>query len=137
MSMRSEVHAGAAALSRPEQVETVEMELALDMHEPSAENFEACVRGAAEVVGGEILFDVPSDGSVEDASRIAAIRVPGATESRIVFAVLDEDEREIRVADREEVGERFHGFAEAYVGVLKRIRDDLVEDDETPATLAS
>ncbi len=105
--------------------ETVEIELALDLQEPATRPFEDCVRSAVEVIGGEILFDVPADASLEDASRIAAVRVPGEHRDRIVFAILNEQETSIRVADRDEVGDRFYGFAHAFVGVLERIRDDL------------
>ncbi|KQT88096.1 hypothetical protein [Aurantimonas sp. Leaf443] len=111
-------HAGGA-------LEAVEFELALDLHDPQEQGFEDCVRQAASVIGGEILFDMPADGSIEDASRIAAIRIPGGARERIVFAVLDAEGVTIRVPERQEVGERFYGFARAFVGVLTRIRDDL------------
>lgn len=123
--MQSETSAGVVGEARLEPFETVEIELALDLQEPTSRTFEDCVRSAVEVVGGEILFDMPADGSLEDASRIAAVRVPGRPADRIVFAILNETETTIRVADREEVGDRFYGFAHAFVGVLERIRDDL------------
>ncbi|MCB8836206.1 hypothetical protein [Aurantimonas sp. VKM B-3413] len=108
-----------------EAVEAVEFELALDMRDLSSEGFEDCVRSAAEVVGGELLFDMPSDGSFEDASRIAAVRIAGGGRDRIIFAILNAEADAIRLADRSEVGDRFYGFARAFVGVLSRIRDDL------------
>ena len=108
-----------------ETFEAVELELALDMQDLAENDFETCVRAAAAVVGGELLFDIPSDGSVEDASRIAAIRIEGEDRDSIVFAVLNADADNIRVSSRDEIGDRFHGFARAFVGVLTRIRDDL------------
>ena len=89
--------------------------------------FEDCVRRAAEMIGGEFLFAMPTDGSFEDASEIAAIHMGEAGESRgrVFFAVLNADGDAMRVADREEVGDRFHGFARAFVGVLSRIRDEM------------
>lgn len=103
----------------------VELELALDLQDPSEEGFDECVRAAAAVVGGELLFDMPSDGAVEDALRIAAVRVAANDGDAIVFAVLNGEGNDIRVCDRQEIGERFYGFARAFVGVLTRIRDDL------------
>ena len=103
----------------------VELELALDLEDPHTMAFEECVRSAAVVVGGELLFDMPADGSVEDASRIAAVRRIAGQGNAIVFAILNAEGNEIRVPDREEVGERFYGFAKAFVGVLSRIREDL------------
>ena len=105
--------------------EAVEFELALDMQDPTELSFETCVANAAEVVGGEILFDMPADGSIEDATRMAAVRIHHPTRDRILFVVLDEAGSTLRVASSEEVGERFHGFARAFVSVLERIRDDL------------
>lgn len=105
--------------------ETVEFELALDLQDLTVSGFETCVRNAAEVVGGEFLFDMPSDGSIEDASRIAAVRIRGRERVGILFAILDASGTMIRVPGREEMGERFYGFARAFIGVLERIRDDL------------
>jgi hypothetical protein len=105
--------------------ESVEFELALDMQDPTELPFEACVAHAAQVVGGEILFDMPADATIEDATRMAAVRIPNETRDRIIFVVLDEARSSLRVASPDEVGERFHGFARAFVSVLERIRDDL------------
>lgn len=115
-----------------ETFEAVELELALDMQDLTQNDFEACVRAAAAVVGGELLFDIPADGSVEDASRIAAVRIEGADRDSIVFAVLNAEADNIRVSGREEIGDRFHGFARAFVGVLTRIRDDLPFSHTSP-----
>ncbi|WAJ29653.1 hypothetical protein [Antarcticirhabdus aurantiaca] len=108
-----------------EPMAAVEFELALDTQDPTRASFEDCVRAAAAVVGGEILFAIPTDGSIEDASQIAAVRLEAGEPGGILFALLDESETAIRVPDRTEVGERFYGFANAFVGVLTRIRDDL------------
>lgn len=108
-----------------EPFEAVEFELALDLQDLTAMTFADCVSNAADVVGAEILFDMPADGSVEDAARIAAVRMPGDGSGRILFAILDQDGATLRMASKAEVGERFHGFARAFIGVLERIRNDL------------
>ena len=108
-----------------EPFEAVEFELALDLQDPTAAPFADCVSNAARVVGGEILFDMPADGSIEDATRIAAVRMAGDDSGRILFAILDQEGVTVRMASKAEVGERFHGFARAFVGVLERIRDDM------------
>lgn len=102
---------------------SVELELALGAQEPAERGFEESVRAALDVIGGEFLFDMPNDGTIEDASRIAAVRAE--SENEIVFLVLSEDGSTIRLADRDEIGERFHGFARAFIGVLTRIRDEM------------
>ena len=104
---------------------SVELALALDLTNPVDMPFDDCVRNAALVVGGELLFDMPSDGSIEDASRIAAVRTVEGCGNAIVFAILNAEGTDIRVSNREELGDRFHGFARAFVGVLTRIREEL------------
>ncbi len=121
--MQVDAQTAIDAGSGAETLGAVEFELALDMQDPTRIAFDECVRSAAAVVGGELLFDMPSDGSVEDASRIAAVRVSGPQREDILFAILNESGDTIRSPDREEIGERFYGFARAFVGVLTRIRD--------------
>lgn len=116
--------------------EAVEFELALDLQDPTRATFDDCVRAAAAVVGGEMLFEMPADGGIEDASRIAAVRLRHPERDRIFFALLGDDGATIRVASKEEVGELFHGFARAFVGVLERIRDDLPAGVTRPAGTA-
>ncbi|MCW4113534.1 hypothetical protein NPA31_000985 [Aurantimonas sp. MSK8Z-1] len=129
--------AGEAVL---DPFDAVEFELALDLQDPTQEDFETCVRRAAGVVGGEILFAVPSDATLEDATEIAAVRFseigPDDERQRILFAVLSGDGTVIRVADRSEIGERFYGFARAFVGVLERIRDTGSDAHLAPAGTA-
>lgn len=121
--MQADAQAAIGAEAGAEVQGAVKFELALNMQDPRRISFQECVRSAAAVVGGDFLFDMPSDGSVEDASRIAAIRVAGPQRDDILFAILNEAGDSIRIPDREEVGERFYGFARAFVGVLTRIRD--------------
>ncbi|MBO0662324.1 hypothetical protein LQ948_06455 [Jiella sp. MQZ9-1] len=110
-----------------EGVQMVEIELALGACDLGEASFEECVRGAAEMVGGELLFAMPADSSFEDASEIAAIHLgeADAGRARIHFVVLNAEGDALRVADRDAVGDRFYGFARAFVGLLSRIRDDL------------
>ena len=110
-----------------EGVEAVEFELALGASDVGETSFEDCVRRAAEMIGGEFLFAMPADGSFEDASEIAAIHLGHSDDGRgrVFFAVLNGDGDAIRVAARDEVGDRFRGFARAFVGVLSRIRDGM------------
>jgi hypothetical protein len=124
-------HAAEAVI---EPFEAVEFELALDLQDPASMPFADCVSKAAHVIGGEILFEMPADGSIEDALRIAAVRMAGDNSGRILFALLDQDGTTLRMASTEEVGERFHGFARAFIGVLERIRGDLPDAMQAAGT---
>jgi hypothetical protein len=127
---------GAAADTPIEPFEAVEFELALDLQDATVIPFADCVANAAQVVGAEILFDMPADGTIEDAVRIAAVRMSGDKAGRILFAILNEDGMTVRMASRAEVGERFHGFATAFIGVLERIRSDLPQGLGNPVGTA-
>ena len=128
--------AKAQAHAALEPFEAVEFELALDLQDTTIIPFAECVGNAARVIGGEILFDMPADGSIADAVRIAAVRMAGGDSGRILFAVLDQDGTTVRMASQAEVGERFHGFARAFIGVLERIRSDLPLVARRPAAIA-
>lgn len=113
-------HAGAGAA---DAFGEIEFEIALDLEDPALSGFENCVSAAAAAVGGEFLFDMPADGTIEDASRIAAVRIPQTPRDAILFAVLDARGTSLRVANRRDIGDRFYGFARAFVGVLERLRE--------------
>ncbi|KQT61282.1 MULTISPECIES: hypothetical protein [unclassified Aureimonas] len=108
--------------------EQIEFEIALDLEDPILSGFKTSVRTAAEAVGGEFLFDMPADGMIDDASRIAAIRIPRQPRDIILFALLDASGTGFRIASKDEIGERFYGFARAFVGVLEKIRKDVSLD---------
>jgi hypothetical protein len=113
---------GRKGSSLADTFESVEFEIALDLQDPLLSGFESCVRAAASVVGGELLFDMPADDTAPNVSRIAAVRIPHDGQDTILLAVLDDSGTRLRVADRREIGDRFYGFARAFVGVIERLK---------------
>ena len=104
--------------------EAIEFELELDLQAVRSQPFATAVRAAATATGGEMLFDMPVDDLVPNASRIAAVRFPSRGGSRFSFAILNPAGDRIRVSGRREIGERFYGLAKGYAGVLDRLRAD-------------
>ncbi|MFD2238579.1 hypothetical protein [Aureimonas populi] len=102
----------------------LELELALDFQHADR-SFREGVQWAAASIGGEVLFEMPAEGQIEDASRICGVRIPAASgHSRptILFALLDEKTGQVRVADRRDVGERLYSFATAYASLMDRLK---------------
>lgn len=104
----------------------LDFELRLALIDCAAATFEAGVRDAANAVGGSLLFEMPDSLIADGIERVAAVSLPGADRDVLVFVGLATAEQRIRLMGREEVGDRFHGFATAYLGVLKRLERQLV-----------
>lgn len=104
----------------------LDFQLRLDLSDVEHRSFEECVRDAAHAAGGTLLFEMP-DGLIADGiERVAAVSLPGGGKDILVFAGLETGEKRIRLMGREEVGERFFGFANAYVSLLKRLENKLL-----------
>lgn len=99
----------------------LDFELRLAMADTRRLSFERCIRDAAQAVGGTLLFEMPDQMIATDVGRVAAVALPGQTRDVLVFVGLDERSRKMRVMGREEVGERFHDYASAYLATLGRL----------------
>ena len=103
-------------------LELLELELSLEGYAGGEAGFCEAVRKAAGETGGELLFDLPAAGLVEDCRRIAVLRIPTSDKKmRVVLALLDQNGTEIRVQAPDEDTEHLVRFADAFVEVLERI----------------
>ncbi|MEZ2129275.1 MULTISPECIES: hypothetical protein [unclassified Sinorhizobium] len=103
-------------------LELLEMQLSLDGYDEGEAGFREAVQKAAKSADGELLFDLPATGLIENCSRLAVIRIPDGEEAtRIVFALLDEESNDIRVQVPNEETEHLVRFANAFVGVLEQM----------------
>ncbi|ASY68030.1 hypothetical protein AB395_0000613 [Sinorhizobium fredii CCBAU 45436] len=101
----------------------LELELSLDRFSGNGDDFSAFVRTVADDIGGELLFDLPASGLVDNCQTIAALR-HGQTDGQtptILFVCLDADGSTVRVEQPSERTAGLVSFAEAFVGVLERI----------------
>lgn len=86
--------------------------------------FREAVRDAAVAAGGELLFDLPAEGLVENRRRIAVARIPAEGESmRVVMATLDRDSARIHLQKPDDRTAHLVGFANAFVGVFQHISE--------------
>ncbi|WP_434729877.1 hypothetical protein [Rhizobium binae] len=103
-------------------MELVELELSLEGYAGGDAGFCEAVRQAAGRAGGELLFDLPAAGLVADCRRIAVLRIPdGASEMRVVLALLDHAGTEIRMQAPDAETAHLVRFADAFVELLERI----------------
>jgi hypothetical protein len=71
-------------------LEVVEIELALGAQDIVADGFEGALRKAADLVGGEVIFNIRAPEN-SDQQRIAAISVSDGTTDQTVFVMLGND----------------------------------------------
>ncbi|NEJ33447.1 hypothetical protein GR205_36685, partial [Rhizobium leguminosarum] len=103
-------------------MELVELELSLEGYAGGDAGFCEAVRQAASRSGGELLFDLPAGGLIEDCRRIAVLRIPDhGSGTRVVLALLDYAGTEIRIQSPDEETAHLKRFAEAFIEVLERI----------------
>ncbi|MBX5068582.1 hypothetical protein [Rhizobium lentis] len=102
-------------------MELVELELSLEGYAGGDAGFCEAVRQAANRAGGELLFDLPAGGLIEDCRRIAVLRIPDGESMRVVLALLDANGTEIRMQAPDEETTHLVRFADAFIEVLERI----------------
>jgi hypothetical protein len=101
-------------------MELLELELSLESYDGDSDFCDA-VRTAAGKTGGELLFDLPAEGLIDDCKRIAVLRIPSAsTDMRIVLAVLDQNGTDIRMESPAPETAHIAEFADAFIEVLER-----------------
>ncbi|MDE1994510.1 MAG: hypothetical protein KGI75_18545 [Rhizobiaceae bacterium] len=100
----------------------LDLELSLEGFAGGEAAFCEAVRAAASAAHGEFLFDLPATGLIADCRRIAVLRIPDVGETqRIIFAVLDQNDAEIRLLQPDEETEPLLHFTEAFVDLLERL----------------
>lgn len=102
-------------------MELVELELSLEGYAGGDAGFCEAVRQAAGRSGGELLFDLPAAGLIEDCRRIAVLRIPDGENMRVVLALLDHNGTEIRMQAPDEETAHLVRFADAFIELLERI----------------
>jgi len=103
-------------------MELLELELSLEGYTGGEAGFCEAVRRAAARSGGELLFDLPAGGLVQNCRRIAVLRIPDdGQEMRVVLALLDDHGTEIRMQAPDEETAPLVRFADAFIELLERI----------------
>lgn len=99
-------------------LEVVEIELALGAQDIVADGFEGALRKAADLVGGELIFNIraPED---SDQQRIAAISVSDGAAEQMVFVMLGNDGTSLTVTSEQGENTLLSKLGQDFAAVMK------------------
>jgi hypothetical protein len=104
-------------------LEVVEIELALGAQDIVADGFAGALQKAAELVNGEVLFNIraPEGG---DQQRIAGISVSDGTSNQTVFVLLGNDGTSLTVTSDQAETPLFNQLGEDFAAIVEGLRRD-------------
>lgn len=102
-------------------LEVVEIELALGAQDIVADGFEGALQKAADLVNGEVIFNIraPED---SDQQRIAAISVSDGSTEQMVFVMLGNDGTSLTVTSEQSENTLLNQLGKDFAAVMKGLR---------------
>ena len=113
-----------AASEESASLEAVEVEFALGAQDVLTDGFDLSLAKAAEIVGGEVLFNMPALDTT-NAQRIGAILVPSALQDQVVFVTLLNDGITLSHAPLSGNNTLFESLGRNYAAVMGKLKNDL------------
>lgn len=113
-----------AASEENASLEAVEVEFALGAQDVLTDGFDLSLAKAAEIVGGEVLFNMPALDTT-NAQRIGAILVPSAMQDQVVFVTLLNDGITLSHAPLSGNNVLFESLGRNYAAVMGKLKNDL------------
>lgn len=101
-------------------METVEFELALQLQSQPGKAFEAILSDALQNVGGQLLFDMPSQPETSS-GHIAAVSLPSGEERVLALVVQSGEDGALRVEPAEQSANPVARIVPAYAGVMEHL----------------
>ena len=99
-------------------LESVELELALDLQVLQDFGFEHCLQEACEASGFEFLFQLPIF-DLNPGQRIAVLSA--GTGGKLLYAVLNDAGTEIEIVPQDLMRDEIRSFAEAFTDVFSQL----------------
>ncbi|WP_221722211.1 hypothetical protein [Ochrobactrum sp. SFR4] len=112
-----------AASEENASLEAVEVEFALGAQDVLTDGFDLSLAKAAEIVGGEVLFNMPALDTT-NAQRIGAILVPSAMQDQVVFVTLLNDGITLSHAPLSGNNVLFESLGRNYAAVMGKLKND-------------
>lgn len=112
-----------AASEENASLEAVEVEFALGAQDVLTDGFDLSLAKAAEIVGGEVLFNMPALDTT-NAQRIGAILVPSAMQDQVVFVTLLNDGITLSHAPLSGNNVLFESLGRNYATVMGKLKND-------------
>lgn len=113
-----------AASEENASLEAVEVEFALGAQDVLTDGFDLSLAKAAEIVGGEVLFNMPALDTT-NAQRIGAILVPSVVQDQVVFVTLLNDGITLSHAPLSGNNVLFESLGRNYAAVMGKLKNDL------------
>ncbi|HWD12908.1 hypothetical protein P8H26_07525 [Pseudochrobactrum sp. sp1633] len=113
-----------AASEESASLEAVEVEFALGAQDVLTDGFDLSLAKAAEIVGGEVLFNMPALDTT-NAQRIGAILVPSTLQDQVVFVTLLNDGITLSHAPLSGNNTLFESLGRNYAAVMGKLKNDL------------
>jgi hypothetical protein len=102
-------------------LEVVEIELALGAQDIVADGFEGALQKAADLVNGEVIFNIRAPEDIGQ-QRIAAISVSDGTMDQTVFIMLGNDGTTLTVAAEQDQTTLLDKLGPDFAAVMKGLR---------------
>ncbi|WOC15298.1 hypothetical protein [Pseudochrobactrum sp. MP213Fo] len=103
-------------------LEAVEVEFALGAQDVLTDGFDLSLAKAADIVGGEVLFNMPALDTTA-AQRIGAILVPAAQQDQVVFVTLLNDGLTLSHAPLTGNNALFESLGRNYAAVMGKLKN--------------
>ena len=104
------------------ELETVELELALQHEDLIKLTFEDSLKTALDRLGGRLLFDMRLDNAIDDCQRVAAVTLGDGDDKQFALVIMPEGGGSIRVEAAEASGNPLAAIAQSYEGVMTALK---------------
>ncbi|MDM7850407.1 hypothetical protein [Pseudochrobactrum kiredjianiae] len=112
-----------AASEESASLEAVEVEFALGAQDVLTDGFDLSLAKAADIVGGEVLFNMPALDTT-NAQRIGAILVPSGNQEQVVFVTLLNDGLTLSHEPLSGNNVLFESLGRNYAAVMGKLKND-------------
>lgn len=112
-----------AASEECASLEAVEVEFALGAQDVLTDGFDLSLAKAAEIVGGQVLFNMPAL-DTSTAQRIGAILVPSTQQDQVVFVTLLNDGLTLSHGPLSGNNVLFESLGRNYAAVMGQLKND-------------
>ncbi|MCF7643816.1 hypothetical protein KQ944_04825 [Bacillus subtilis] len=112
-----------AASEESASLEAVEVEFALGAQDVLTDGFDLSLAKAAQIVGGEVLFNMPALDTTL-AQRIGAILVPSGNQEQVVFVTLLNDGLTLSHEPLSGNNVLFESLGRNYAAVMGKLKND-------------
>lgn len=112
-----------AASEESASLEAVEVEFALGAQDVLTDGFDLSLAKAADIVGGEVLFNMPALDTTH-AQRIGAILVPSGNQEQVVFVTLLNDGLTLSHEPLSGNNVLFESLGRNYAAVVGKLKND-------------